>query len=61
MKLLELGRKQIIPQGEVSSPLDRPGGCVFHRRCLMATAECRDVAPDYREHFPGRGVACHPA
>lgn len=51
-------RKRIPLTGEVPSPLNPPVGCVFHPRCHMATAECREVAPELREVQVGHWVSC---
>src|SRR5438552_705510 len=45
-------------QGEVPSPINPPPGCVFHPRCTIAVAECRQVRPELRELRPGHWVAC---
>jgi peptide/nickel transport system ATP-binding protein len=54
-------RKQVYTaiKGELPSPLDPPSGCYFHPRCPMATARCREVAPELKEIAPGRLSACH--
>jgi peptide/nickel transport system ATP-binding protein len=44
--------------GELPSPLEPPVGCVFHTRCSMAIAECRDRVPGLREIRPGHMAAC---
>ncbi len=52
-------RRQRIPlAGEVPSPLNPPAGCVFHPRCRMATAECREVIPELREVQARHWTAC---
>lgn len=48
---------QILP-GEVPSPLDPPPGCVFHPRCRLAVATCRQEVPDLIELRPRHWVAC---
>src|SRR5690348_15004731 len=45
-------------QGEVPSPINPPPGCVFHPRCPIAVAECRQSRPVLRELRPGHFVAC---
>jgi oligopeptide transport system ATP-binding protein len=45
-------------QGEVPSPINPPAGCVFHPRCPIAVAGCRQARPDMRELRPGHFVAC---
>jgi oligopeptide transport system ATP-binding protein len=44
--------------GEVPSPINPPPGCVFHPRCPLAVAECRQTRPELRELRPGHWVAC---
>ncbi|MBV9828103.1 MAG: ABC transporter ATP-binding protein [Alphaproteobacteria bacterium] len=44
--------------GEVPSPINPPPGCVFHPRCSLAVAECRQTRPELRELRPGHWVAC---
>ena len=51
-------RERILLTGEVPSPLNPPSGCVFHPRCFMATAECRETLPELREVQPDHWVAC---
>ena len=52
-------RQQRVPlAGEVPSPLNPPGGCVFHPRCPMAVENCRRQVPALRETAPGHWVAC---
>lgn len=54
----EAGR-QIAPlQGEVPSPMDPPGGCVFHPRCSVAIEKCKTTAPALEELEPGQFAAC---
>jgi oligopeptide transport system ATP-binding protein len=45
-------------QGEVPSPINPPSGCVFHPRCPIAVAACRQARPPVRELRPGHFVAC---
>ena len=51
-------RRRIPLAGEVPSPLNPPTGCVFHPRCHMATAECREVVPELREVQAGHWASC---
>ena len=56
--LVEAGRERTVLGGEVPSPLNPPAGCVFHPRCPIAVAECRQGVPELRELAPGHRVAC---
>ena len=47
-------------QGEIPSPAAPPPGCVFHTRCPMAIARCRDEVPAWRP-IGETMVACHRA
>jgi len=51
-------RKRIVLSGELPSPLNPPGGCVFSTRCPHVTAQCHNARPVLRE-LAGRQVACH--
>jgi oligopeptide transport system ATP-binding protein len=44
--------------GEVPSPINPPPGCVFHPRCPIAVADCKQVRPESRELSAGHWVAC---
>jgi peptide/nickel transport system ATP-binding protein/oligopeptide transport system ATP-binding protein len=54
-----LKRKQIVLQGDVPSPINRPSGCHFHTRCPYVQDRCRKEEPVTRELSPGHIVACH--
>jgi oligopeptide transport system ATP-binding protein len=56
--IIDTERERIPLTGEVPSPLNPPSGCVFHPRCPMATAECREAMPELREAEAGHWVAC---
>ena len=63
----ERGRQRIVLKGDVPSPANPPGGCRFHPRCPIATAECRTTDPVLRViaapsgPSPPHRVACHHA
>ncbi|HNY27499.1 MAG TPA: ABC transporter ATP-binding protein, partial [Candidatus Sumerlaeota bacterium] len=42
----ETGRKRIVLEGDVPSPITPPQGCHFHPRCPEARPECREAYPD---------------
>lgn len=53
-------RAAILPlEGELASPLNRPGGCPFHPRCPLAVERCRVEAPPLRANAGDHRVACH--
>ncbi|MDP4835567.1 MAG: dipeptide ABC transporter ATP-binding protein [Burkholderiales bacterium] len=54
-----LKRKQIVLQGDVPSPIERPSGCHFHTRCPYAQDRCRVEEPIIREVTHKHTVACH--
>ena len=53
------GRKRLILQGDVPSPINPPPGCHFHTRCPYAHARCRHEVPALREVTTGHWAACH--
>ncbi len=56
---IHVGKKRVIMQGELSSPIDPPEGCRFANRCPVASARCHEVTPPLREIEPGHFLACH--
>jgi peptide/nickel transport system ATP-binding protein len=56
--LVERTRAPRTLGGELPSPLTPPRGCVFHTRCPLASAECRQVVPALEEKRPGHFAAC---
>jgi len=47
------GRKRIILEGDVPSPIDPPSGCAFHPRCPLATDICRQKTPELEDVSDG--------
>jgi peptide/nickel transport system ATP-binding protein len=56
--LVERARAPRTLGGELPSPLTPPSGCVFHTRCPLASAECRQTVPALEEKRPGHFAAC---
>jgi oligopeptide transport system ATP-binding protein len=53
-------KTRILLKGDIPTPLNPPGGCVFHTRCPIAQFPiCKDVVPPLIEHKPGQFAACH--
>jgi oligopeptide/dipeptide ABC transporter ATP-binding protein len=51
-------RDRIVLSGEPPSPIDRPGGCVFHTRCPIARPVCGRETPPLTSAGPDHSVAC---
>lgn len=49
---------RLMLSGELPSPMDVPGGCHFHTRCMDVQKECEESIPGMREISPGHYVAC---
>ncbi len=56
---INVEKKRIIMQGELTSPVNPKPGCRFANRCPYATDECRSVQPVQEEVRPNHFVACH--
>jgi oligopeptide transport system ATP-binding protein len=53
-------KKRILLAGDIPTPLNPPGGCVFHTRCPIAQMPiCSEDVPPLVEHKPGQFAACH--
>ena len=44
--------------GDIPSPLERPGGCVFHTRCSLAQSRCSQSTPKMTEFAENHFAAC---
>ncbi len=55
---LERARAHRVAGGEIPSPMNPPSGCVFHPRCPLADADCRQRVPQARQIGPGHTAAC---
>ena len=55
----DIASTEIILEGEVPSPIDRPSGCHFHPRCPYVLPICAESYPDARELGSDHRVACH--
>jgi oligopeptide transport system ATP-binding protein len=58
----EARRQRIILEGDVPNPAHPPPGCNLATRCRLATAECHEAEPEWRNVGEGgteHWVACH--
>ena len=53
------GKREMILEGDVPSPLDPPKGCHFHPRCAYSEEICKIEEPAFIDIGEGHYVACH--
>ncbi len=53
------GRKRVVLEGDVPSPVAPPPACRFHTRCWKAEQVCREVEPPLEPKGPLDIAACH--
>ena len=56
---LKKDTQRIILKGELTSPINPGPGCRFAPRCIYATKECFERAPELKEVEPNHFLACH--
>ena len=56
---MDSGRRQIVLEGETSSPIGMPAGCRFHTRCPRKRERCTIEEPELVEVGRDHYVACH--
>ncbi len=56
---IHVEKKQIVMQGELTSPIDPKPGCRFANRCPYAKERCFQEEPPYEEIEPNHFIRCH--
>ena len=56
---VDIERKRVIMQGELTSPIEPKPGCRFAPRCPHASERCASEDPVFEEVEPRHFVACH--
>ena len=56
---LRYKQDRILLKGEITSPVNPPDQCRFHKRCYMACEQCKGKEPSLVEMTPNHFVACH--
>jgi len=56
---IERGRQRLILEGDVSSPINPPPGCLFKKRCSFTKPICEEVKPKFKEVGGEHFIACH--
>ncbi len=58
--VIDREKSRIILKGDVPSPINKPSGCPFHKRCDKCMEICKEVEPELKD-VDGKGhfVACH--
>jgi oligopeptide/dipeptide ABC transporter ATP-binding protein len=55
----DIKRDEVVLPGEVPSPVNIPGGCRFHPRCLNCQGQCSETEPSLRMVNAQHYVACN--
>lgn len=56
---IDIERRELVLEGELTSPINPKPGCRFAARCAYATERCFQETPQYEEVLPKHFVACH--
>ena len=52
------GRKIILLEGDIPSPIHIPSGCRFHTRCPKVIPRCKEIIPPLEDFGGGHVAAC---
>lgn len=52
------GRKVILLEGDIPSPIDIPAGCRFHTRCPRMIPRCKEIIPQLESFGNSHTAAC---
>jgi oligopeptide transport system ATP-binding protein len=55
----ESQKKEVVLEGDVTSPIDPPPGCRFYARCSERIGLCKEKEPPLLQAGEGHIVACH--
>jgi oligopeptide/dipeptide ABC transporter ATP-binding protein len=56
---IQRGRKRIVLEGDVPSPINPKEGCRFVDRCSHAIPKCDEITPTFEKMKKDHFVACH--
>ena len=56
--IAEAKRERMVIEGDIPSPINPPGGCVFHTRCPIMIEDCKEAMPALTEVSADHWVAC---
>lgn len=58
--VIHSGKKRMVLEGDVPSPVNKPSGCAFHNRCPNCKKVCETTEPALKKVGDGEHyVACH--
>lgn len=58
--VIHSGKKRMVLEGDVPSPVNKPSGCAFHNRCPNCKMVCETTEPALKKVGDGEHyVACH--
>ena len=52
-------KDRVMLKGDIPNPINPPGGCTFHPRCIYALEKCKIDMPNLEQISEGHYVSCH--